>query len=119
MRAKKIKILSNIYLVSALLSFIICVWNVIICGLFAPAVDIRGGVGVAMVCTLALLIVCGLMALIGLDMRKKFTAKTFKYTLGLAASALFSLIFLLIGGYNVIPALLGLALPGVTLFFIK
>ncbi len=119
MREKKLKILSYIYLSVAAVNLIICIWNVIICGLFAPAVDIKGGIGIAMVCTLALLAQCFLLCRIGLEMRKKFTAKTFKTMLALLAVSLFSLIFLLIGQYNVIPALLGCTLPIVTLFFIK
>ncbi len=119
MREKKLKILSIIYLSAAFINLVICVWNVIIRGLFAPAVDIRGGIGVAMVCALAVLIQCVLLGRIGLELRQKFTAKTFKMTLALLGISLFSLMFLMIGQYVVIPALLGTALPIVTLFFIK
>lgn len=119
MRQKGLKILSYVYLSAAAISFIICMWNVIINGLFAPAVDIRGGIGVAMVCALAGLALSALLLLIGLDMRKKFTAKTFKKGLWLLGLSLFSLIFLLIGGYNILPSIFGLTLPIATLFFIR
>jgi len=119
MRQKGLKILSYVYPGAALISFIICIWNVIIKGLFAPAVDIRGGIGVAMVCTLAELGICVLMLLIGADMKKKFTAKTFKLSLLLAAASLFTIIFLLIGGYVILPPIFGLLLPVATLFFIR
>ena len=116
MKEKKLKILSIIHLSAALIGFMICVWNVIVCGLFAPAVDIRGGIGLAMVCTLSLLAECALLALIGLELRQKFTSKTFRMTLALLGVSLFALVFLMIGQYNVIPALLGLA-AGLVLHF--
>ncbi len=119
MRERNLKILSWIYIGAAGLSLVICVWNVIVGGLFAPAVDIRGGIGVAMVCTLAELALCALTLLIALDMRKKFTAKTFKMGLLLLGLSLFTLIFLLIGGYNILPPLFGILLPAATLFFIR
>ena len=119
MRQKGLKILFYIYPIAALITLIICIFNVIIGGLFAPAVDIRGGIGVAMVCTLAELALAALMVLIGLDMKKKFTAKTFKMSLLLVGLSLFTIILLLVGGYVVIPSLFGILLPAATLFFIR
>ena len=119
MREKNLKILSWIYLGGALLSLIIWVWNVVIGGLLAPAVDITRGIGLAAVLTLSELALCILMALVGWKMRQKFTKKTFQMGLALIACSLFSLLLALFGAYNVIPSLLGLALPAVTLFFIR
>ncbi len=119
MKRKRLNILGLVYLAAALISLIICVWDVIILGLLAPAVDITGGIGVAMVCTLAELAICVLMVIIGVDMRKKFTAKTFKMSLLLAASSIFCLIFCLIGAYVVVPPILGLLLPIATILIIR
>ncbi|MBQ6946494.1 MAG: hypothetical protein IJN42_00455, partial [Clostridia bacterium] len=85
MRQKRMNILGLIYWAVAAVCFIICIWDVVIFGLFAPPVDIQHGIGVAMVCTLSEFALCGLMVLMGLDMRKKFTAKTFKFGLLMVA----------------------------------
>ncbi len=119
MRQKQLKVLSLAYLAAALISFIICFWDVIFLGLFAPAVDMTHGIGVAMVCTLGEWAMTALLVLIALDLRKKFTAKTLKMGLLLIALSVFTLIFCLIGSYNVIPSILGLLLPGITVFFIR
>lgn len=119
MKQKRIKLLGLIYLAAAFLSLIFCVWDVIILGLFAPAVDMTHGIGVAMVCTLGELSLCALLVLMGLDMRKKFTAKTFKLGLLLVAVSIFTLIFCLAGAYIIVGPVLGLVLPIVTLLFIK
>ncbi len=119
MKQKRLNLLSWFYLGGALCSLVICVWDVIVLGLFAPAVDMTRGIGVAMVCTLGELAITALLVLIGLEMRKRFTAKTFKMMLLLFAGSLFTLIFCLLGEYVVIPPLAGMLLPAVTLLCLR
>lgn len=119
MKQKRIKFLGLAYLLGALITLIICIWDVIVLGLFAPAVDMTHGIGVAMVSALSELALCALLVLIGLDMRRKFTAKTLRMGLLLIALSIFTLIMCLVGSYVVIPAILGLVLPAITLLAMR
>lgn len=118
-KEQRLKILGLGYFGAALISLIICIWDVIVLGLFAPAVDMTHGIGVAMVCTLGELAGCALMVMIGLDLRKKFTAKTLKMGLLLVAISVFTLILSLVGAYVILPALFGMILPALTLLALK
>ena len=119
MKQKRIKFLGLAYLLGALITLVICIWDVIVLGLSAPAVDMTHGIGVAMVSALSELALCALLVLIGLDMRRKFTAKTLRMGLLLIALSIFTLIMCLVGSYVVIPAILGLVLPAITLLAMR
>lgn len=119
MKLKRLKILGFVYWGAALCSFLICIFDVIVGGLFADAYDIKGGIGVAMLCVVLELLLAGGQGLLG----RKLLQRDFKFALQkgllLAGAGLFTLIFNLVGGYIVIPALVSIILPAVGLFLAK
>lgn len=119
MKKKRLKILGFVYWAAALVSVVICLFDVIIGGLFAPAVDIKGGIGVALLCVLLGLALTVFDAMLG----RKLLQKDYKFALQkglwLIALSVFTFIFDLIGGYIVIPALLGVILPAIGILLIR
>ncbi|MBR5783357.1 MAG: hypothetical protein IKY33_03945 [Clostridia bacterium] len=119
MNDNKIKTMSTIYFAAALAVLIFCVVDVCIYGLFAPAVDITHGVGVAAICVVCQLAQVAMFIILGLDMLRQITKQTVQTGLLLIIVSLLTLVFCLWGSYIIVPALIGIILPIVTVFVLR
>lgn len=120
MREKQKKIISYIFFAAAAVILGICIWDVCICGLFAPAVDITHGVGVAAVCAVFQLSQIILFVLIGLDIcRDRANRATFQNGLLLVLVSILTLIFSIWGQYFILPALFGIVFPIATAIILR
>ena len=120
MREKQKKIISYIFFAAAVVILGICIWDVCVCGLFAPAVDITHGVGVAAVCAVCQLSQTVLFVLLGLDICLNRTSRsTFQNGLLLVVVSILTLVFSIWGQYFILPALLGIALPIATVIILR
>lgn len=118
MKRKILEYLHFAFFASALISLIICIWDVIIGGLFVPATDITHGLGLALSCSVCGLAVTVFQLFSGIRLSKKLKS-VLKTATVLMILSLIDLILCLVGGYNVIPALLGIVLPIVMLYCLK
>ena len=120
MKEKRLKILSIVYFSAAVITAVICLWNVVLDGLFADTNDMVHGIGVIAVCVVAQFACAALMYIIARDCKRlTFSSKTLKRGLWLLAVGLFALIFTLIGQFFIIGPLLALALPILSVLYLR
>ncbi len=120
MKEKRLKILSIVYFAAAVITAMLCLWDVVLDGLFADTNDMVHGIGVICVCVVAQFACAALLYLIARDCKRLiFSSHTLKLGLALIAVGLFALIFTLWGQFIVIGPLLSLILPILSVVYFR